>query len=123
MIVKEPRSSNFEDKSDIGKYNLRVLDKNGNSFVMMVGGNGDLYWVPNNYKKNKTFIIEKSDEFVYDIFDKLCIFEGYIKDEELVNRIKTAEEQIATYDEWQDYEVAMIVKGYLMNKEFATLNK
>lgn len=73
MIVKVPRSSNFEDKSDIGKYNLRVMDKNGNSFVMMVGGNGDLYWVPNNYKKNKTFIIEKSDEFVYDIFDKLFV--------------------------------------------------
>ena len=65
----------------------------------------------------------KPDDYMYDIFDKLCIFEGYIKDEELVNRIKTAEEQIATYDEWQDYEVAMIVKGYLMNKEFATLNK
>ena len=73
MIVKVPRSSNFEDKTDNGRYNLRVIDSNGNSFVMMAGGNGDLYWVPDNYKKNKTFVIEKSDEFVYDIFDKLFV--------------------------------------------------
>jgi len=65
MIAKIHR----EETSD--KYNLIITDKNGNSFTMLVGGNLDLYWVPENHRKNKSFEIDKSDEIVYSIFDQL----------------------------------------------------
>ena len=68
MVQKIKRS---EDLSDDGKYNVIITDKNGNSFTMMVGGNLDLYWVPEDYKDVKSFVIDKSDEFVYCLFDDL----------------------------------------------------
>ncbi len=51
--------------------NLRIVDKNGNSFVILVGGNTDLYWVPDDYGKVSAFFIEKSDKFLFDRFTKL----------------------------------------------------
>lgn len=65
MIKKVPRNNTN------GKYDLIVTDKNGNSFIMLVGGNLDLYWVPENYKENKVFEIDKNDEIVYNIFEQL----------------------------------------------------
>ena len=52
-------------------YNLRVFDKNGNDFVMTVGGNGDLYWLPSDYKKVQSFYIGKDDEIFYPTLEKL----------------------------------------------------
>jgi len=52
-------------------YNLKVTDKNGNYFTMMYGGNLDLYWVPANYKLNNRFEIDKSDSFVFGVFERL----------------------------------------------------
>ena len=68
MIVKQPNDFYGKDRR---KYDLRVIDKNGQSFIMMVGGNLDLYWVPENYKETTTFYIPKEDEFVYGLFDNL----------------------------------------------------
>ena len=59
------------------------------------------------------------DDYMYDIFDRLDIVEGRMKDDELVRRIEKAEKAIGTYDEWQDVEVLMVVKDYLMSKEQA----
>lgn len=64
MIIKEPRG--YKDL-----YNLRIIDKNNNSFVMTVGGNGDLYWLPENHKICTNYIITKEDEFTYEVFRQL----------------------------------------------------
>ena len=65
MITKKPRNGKE------GYYDLTVTDKDGKSFVMTVGGNLDLYWLPENYKKDKTFGIDKNDELTYGIFEQL----------------------------------------------------
>lgn len=65
MITKKPRSEQE------GYYDLTVTDKDGKSFVMTVGGNLDLYWLPENYKKDRTFGIDKNDELTYAIFEQL----------------------------------------------------
>jgi hypothetical protein len=65
MITKKPRNGKE------GYYDLTVTDKDGKSFVMTVGGNLDLYWLPENYKKDRTFGIDKNDELTYSIFEQL----------------------------------------------------
>lgn len=67
MIKKESRENGFLRDT----YNLRVYDKNGNDFLMTVGGNGDLYWLPANYKNVKSFCINKEDELFYAILQQL----------------------------------------------------
>lgn len=67
MITKSYRHG----KEDL--YDLKVTDKHNNSFIMTVGGNYDLYWVPENYKKVKSFEIDKKDELTFDIFDRLFV--------------------------------------------------
>jgi len=66
MIYKEIRS---KDESD--KFNIRVVDKNNNSFVMLVGGNFDLYWLPTNYNVANKFYFDKGDNFTYKLFNRL----------------------------------------------------
>lgn len=68
MIIKKRNDFYGEDRI---KYDLKVIDKNGNGFTMMVGGNLDLYWVPDNYKECTRFIINKDDEFLFNTFDIL----------------------------------------------------
>lgn len=65
MITKKPRNGKE------GYYDLTVTDKDGKSFVMTVGGNLDLYWLPENHKKDRTFGIDKNDELTYGIFEQL----------------------------------------------------
>ena len=65
MIVKFPR-----DES--GKYyNVKITDKHNNSFIMLVGGNLDLYWVPEDHKKNLVFEFDESDKRTYNLFNQL----------------------------------------------------
>ena len=47
MITKRPRN-NAE-----GYYDLKITDKNKKSFIMTVGGNFDLYWLPENHKETR----------------------------------------------------------------------
>ncbi len=70
MIVKQPRrgESHFGDTK---LFDLKVTDKNNNSFEMHVAGNQDLYWIPSDYKNVKTFYIDKSDEFLFSTFCEL----------------------------------------------------
>ena len=65
MIVKEPRMCDDEE------VDLRVIDCKGDSFVMTVGGNLDLYWIPDNYKKCTSYTIKKDDKLAYEIFRQL----------------------------------------------------
>ncbi len=53
------------------KNNLVVTDKNGNRFTMMVGGNLDLFWLPENYKQASTFYIPQEDEVFYQTLCRL----------------------------------------------------
>ena len=68
MIVKEKNDFYGEDRR---KYDLKVYDKYDKSFTMMVGGNGDLYWIPENHRETTTFYIPKEDRFLYAVFDNL----------------------------------------------------
>ena len=54
-----------------GYYDLKVTDMNGRSFIMTVGGNLDLYWIPENYKECMRFEISNDDKIVYSIFEQL----------------------------------------------------
>ncbi len=64
MITKTPRNNE-------GKYDLKVTDKNGKSFMMTVGGNFDLYWIPENHKENRVFEIDKNDKITFSMFKQL----------------------------------------------------
>ncbi len=61
----------FEQRGGIN--GLKITDKNGNSFSMLIGGNTDLYWVPDDYGKVRNFFIEKSDKFLFDKLTKLLV--------------------------------------------------
>ena len=64
MIYKVYRNGYSE-----GKYNLKLVDKFNNTITMLVGGNLDLFWLPeNNIRK---FVIDESDEFLFKIFKQL----------------------------------------------------
>ncbi|MBE5738179.1 MAG: hypothetical protein E7354_00375 [Clostridiales bacterium] len=65
MITKQPRPEHQ------GCYDLTVTDRDGKSFIMTVGGNFDLYWLPENHKENRTFGIDREDEFTFNIFEQL----------------------------------------------------
>ena len=64
MITKQQRN-------DKGHYDLKITDKNGKSFIMTVGGNFDLYWIPENHKENSIFEIDKNDEITFSVFEQL----------------------------------------------------
>ena len=65
MITKQPRNNQE------GYFDLRITDKKGKSFIMTVGGNLDLYWLPENYKENRIYEIDKSDKITYGVFNQL----------------------------------------------------
>lgn len=65
MITKQLRNNKE------GYYDVKITDKNGKSFIMTVGGNLDLYWLPEKHKENKIFEIDKSDKITYDVFNQL----------------------------------------------------
>ena len=64
MITKKPRT-------DKGYYDLKITDRNGKSFFMTVGGNLDLFWIPENHKENRIFEIDKSDDITFSVFKQL----------------------------------------------------
>ena len=74
MIRKTPRNND-------GYYDVKITDKNKNSFLMTVGGNLDLYWLPENYRKNKVFVIDKSDMLAYTMFNRLFRGVGKVDDQ------------------------------------------
>lgn len=84
MIFKTTRYS------EEGKYDLKVVDRFGNAFIMMVGGNQDLFWVPLNYKKVNTFFIDKKDKFAFKIFE--ILFNHVKEREKKLNRCQSLTE-------------------------------
>lgn len=65
MITRHPRPG-YKDY-----YDLKITDKNGKEFIMTVGGNLDLYWLPKNHKQDRVFQIDKQDELTFSVFDQL----------------------------------------------------
>ena len=66
MITKVKRNNDSDVLVD-----LVVTDKFNNKFIMTVGGNQDLYWIPQNFKHVKSFYIDKDDKFLFDVFSSL----------------------------------------------------
>ena len=64
MITKKTRN-------DKGYFDVKITDKNNNSFFMTVGGNLDLFWIPEDHKQNKIFEIAQHDELAFNIFNQL----------------------------------------------------
>ena len=65
MITKLARNNNDQ------LFDLKVSDINNNSFIMTVGGNYDLYWLPEDYEKAKSFEIHNSDKLTFSMFEQL----------------------------------------------------
>ena len=65
MITRCPRP----DSKDC--YDIIVTDKHGKEFIMMVGGNFDLYWLPKNRRENKVFQIDQKDKLTFSVFEQL----------------------------------------------------
>lgn len=65
MITKLPNSNQK------GEYDLKVTDKNGKSFIMTIGGDYDLFWVPENHEECSTFEISKDDDYTFKLFSRL----------------------------------------------------
>lgn len=75
MITKRPRNNDND-----GYFDLKLKDRDGNSFLMTVGGNGDLYWIPENHKLNRIFYIDKNDEIGFSVFKQLFDAVGKVDD-------------------------------------------
>lgn len=62
MITKQCRNT---DSPNL--FNLEVTDKLNNMFIMTVGGNGDLYWLPKAREFPATYYIDISDKLMYNM--------------------------------------------------------
>lgn len=100
MITKKPRHENE------GYYDLTVTDKDDKSFTMTVGGNLDLYWFPENHRKNRVFNISKEDEFTFVMFEKL--FEAVRKNDDKYRPV--LKDNIITYisEDWPEEEANIL---------------
>jgi hypothetical protein len=97
----------LDDTYNYEKYNVRVTDKNNKSFIMMCGGNMDLYWVPENWKDTTSFIIPKEDEFTYNMFSK--IFKAVEQNDNKYNPV-LVDDVITFYSEEATLEESDILK-------------
>ena len=95
MITKKPRNNE-------GYYDLKVTDRNGNAFIMTVGGNLDLYWVPENYRENTIFYIEKGDEITYSVFEQL--FRAVEKNDDKYRPVINGNTLTFVSEEWREEE-------------------
>lgn len=79
MITKQKRPNQYTGPySNKELMDLRVVDRNGNAFLMTVGGNLDLYWIPELPEGRSrsdatpiTYEFDKSDEFLFDTFSEI----------------------------------------------------
>lgn len=74
MILKTKRPDSVD------KFDLKIIDKNGNEFDIVFGGNLDLFWVVRDHRKGLNFHIDKNDAFLYGVFEQL--FEDIKKNDE-----------------------------------------
>ncbi len=101
MITKKPRNNKN------GYFDLTVTDKNGKSFIMTVGGNLDLYWLPENHTKNRTFSIDRDDEFTFEIFEQL--FGAVEKKDSKYNPVMKDNKLTYISEDWPEEEANRLV--------------
>ena len=104
MIVKKPRNNE-------GYYDLVLTDRNNKSFTMTVGGNFDLYWIPENHRDNRVFEIDKSDKLTFTVFSQL--FDAVKKVDDRYNPILNDNTIIFISEDWHEDEanILKIVKS------------
>ena len=95
MITKTPRNNE-------GYYDLKVTDKNNKSFIMTVGGNLDLYWIPENHKETTTFEIDKNDKLTFNIFNQL--FDAVKKNDGQYNPVLQGNKITYISEDWPEEE-------------------
>jgi len=100
MITKQPRNNQE------GYYDLRITDKNGYSFIMTVGGNFDLYWLPENHKENRIFEIDKSDKITYSVFNQL--FNAVAKQDDKYRPVLKDNTITFVSEEWPEEEANVL---------------
>lgn len=100
MITKSP-SNNQE-----GQYDLKITDKNGKAFTMTIGGNFDLYWMPENYKECKTFEISNDDEFTFKVFSRL--YAGVKENDDKYCSVVTNDTIIFVSEDWNESEANVL---------------
>jgi len=78
---------------------------------MTVGGNLDLYWVPQNHKKCRTFEISKDDEITFSVFEQL--FDAVKKRDDKDRPVLSGNKITYISEDWPEDEanVLNIVKG------------
>ncbi len=60
MITKRIRNN-----YNTNLFDLEITDRHNNQFIMTVGGNGDLYWLPKARVFPATYYIDISDKLMY----------------------------------------------------------
>ncbi|MBR6779189.1 MAG: hypothetical protein IKM43_03500 [Clostridia bacterium] len=109
-MVEKVKRETYKDDT----YNIIITDKLGNKFTMFMGGNGDLYWLPED-KQNTVFYIDKSDTLMFKGLTKLFKF---IKERDDVYNL-TLKENIFTFiSEDRPIDEANILKITNSKQEF-----
>ena len=106
MITKKPRDNK-------GYYDIIVNDKNDKSFLITVGGNLDLYWLPQNRNdQNRIFEISKSDNNTEDITFTIfnLLFDAIIKVDDLYNTVLNENKDTITFisEDWPTEEANIL---------------
>lgn len=101
MITKLPK------ENQEGKYDLKVADKNDKSFTMTIGGNFDLYWMPENYKECSTYEITKDDNYTFKIFSRL--FAGVERNDDKDNPVLKGNTITFVSEDWNENEANVLI--------------
>ena len=110
MITKQPRNNE-------GYYDVKITDRNGNSFFMTVGGNLDLFWLPENHKENRVFEIDNSDKITFHVFEQL--FNAVKKNDDKYRPV--LKDNVITYisEDWPEEEANVL--NIVKNEETFTI--
>lgn len=90
-----------------GEYDLKVTDKNAKSFTMTVGGNFDLYWMPENYKECSTYEITKEDDYAFNVFSQL--FAGVKENDDKYRPVLKGNTITFVSEDWNESEANVLV--------------
>lgn len=100
MITKVPRTDS--GKIVDGYYDVILTDRNGKRFLMTVGGNCDLFWIPENHRVNRHFEIDRTDTFAFDIFEQL--FNAVEKVDDKYRPVLNGNEITFISEDWHESE-------------------
>ena len=129
-------------KDYVGFYELKILKEN-KTLTISFGRNGDLYWnlinMENLDSNNETFVINKNDQPIYDLFKKLFvkisnhkIFEATEREKllcknalelkKLYERDQKSNEELSEHTYFEDLCNGKYIKWHSDNEPFETGN-